>query len=225
MAELRIALATLPVSDKFKHLRFLRKHKQHIMNALSVDEIFEILDEYWDYTDYYLLQHLIQEFGGSRLKKEMREYVTALEQFEKRTTIQKSNTAASKSKYPKRHICGGYQFSTVDLHLRRDPTVCTLYEVRQKKELLVKRASLKPYVVRQKKARPGSVVISLVFPCSTLELILTALDEEFLEIHQIVSVIIDRKPMKEYSKEYVKVCVRGEVHIAMYVRWTLAICS
>ena len=215
MAKLRITLATLPVSDKFKHLQFLRKQKKHIMNALSIDEIFEILDKHWDYTDYYLLQHLIQEFGGSRLKKEMREYVTALEQFEKRTTIQKSNTAASKSKYPKRHICGGYQFSTVDLHLRRDPTVCTLYEVRQKKEVVVKRASLKPYVARQKKARPSSVVISLLFPCSALELILVALDEEFLETHQIVSVTIDNKPLKEYNKEYVKVCVSGKVCFAM----------
>ena len=97
--ELRITLTLLPLSNKFKHLQFLREEKQCIMNASSVDKIFEILDKYWNYSDYALLQRLVHKFGDSALKKEMSEYVAALEQFEKRTTIHESNAAASNSRY------------------------------------------------------------------------------------------------------------------------------
>ena len=53
---LRYTLTTLPVSQRFQHLHFLREQRQRIMNAKSIDDIFEILDDFWDYTDYALLQ-------------------------------------------------------------------------------------------------------------------------------------------------------------------------
>ena len=84
--KLRITLTTLPVSRRFEHLHFLRDHSDQIMKANSVDEIFKILDRYWDYTDYALLEHLVERFGEEALKKEMSEYVAALEQFEKGTS-------------------------------------------------------------------------------------------------------------------------------------------
>lgn len=136
-------------------------------------------------------------------------YVAASEKFEKKMTIQESNAAASKSKYPKRHMHmrDSYEFTTVELQLCKDPAVCNLYKVRQLERSLVKKASPKPYVSHQKKARSGSVLISLMFPHFGLELILAVLDEDFLETHKVVLVTVDNKPLEEYNKEYVKVCV------------------
>ena len=181
------------------------------MNAKSIDDIFEILDMYWDYMDYALLQHLVERFGEEALKKEMSEYVAALEQFEKGTTIQESNTASSSSRYPRRNInqfpFGYYDyFSRVDLQLHRDPAVYTLYDARQLKESIAKRACLEPYAELLQGVRQSSVAITLMCPRVALELILEALEKDFLETHQIVSVTIDRKPLEEYSEEYVKVC-------------------
>lgn len=206
LGKLRTTLVTLPVSTMFKHLHFLTSESERIMNANSVDNVFRILDKYWNYTNYALLQHLVEEFGGSELKKEMGEYVVALEQFEKKTTIQESDTAASNSKYPERHIYPGCEFSTVDLQLPRDPAVCTLYEVRQQIESLVKSSCLMPYVLLNKKAKSGSVMVTLFLPCAALELIVSTLYIEFLKTHQIILAIIDKKPLKEYNEEYVKVC-------------------
>ena len=109
---------------------------------------FKILDNYWDYTDYALLQRLVDEFGESALKKEMSEYVAALEQFEKGTTIRESSTAASNSRHPKRDIPVKSDSSEVKLQLPRDPAVCTLYEARELTESLAKRSCLEPYAVR-----------------------------------------------------------------------------
>ena len=210
---LRYTLTTLPVSQRFQHLHFLRKQRQRIMNAKSIDDIFEILDDFWDYTDYALLKHLVERFGEEPLKKEMSEYVAALEQFEKGTTIQERNTASSSSRYPRRNINHNqfrfeylYDFSTVDLQLHRDPAVYTLYDARQLEESVSKRACLEPYAVRLQRVRPSSVTITLMCPRVALELILEALEKDFLEAHQIVSVTIDEKPLEEYSEEHVKVC-------------------
>ena len=204
--ELRTTIVTLRVSSRFKHLQFLTSERERILNASSVDEVFMILDDYWDYTNYALLQYLVQTFGENTLKREMSEYVAALEHFEKKTTIQESESAGSNNRRRKRSLHDGYEFSTVDIQLRKDPKVCTLYEARQEEESVAKRACLEPYVMRQRKVSCHSVVIGLVCSRSALELIFVALDEEFLETHQISSVTIDNKPLKEYSKEYVKVC-------------------
>ena len=206
--KLRVTLTTLPVSRRFEHLHFLRDHSDQIMKANNVDEIFKILDRCWDYTDYALQQHLVERFGKEALKKEMSEYVAALEQFEKGTTIQESNTASSSSRYRKRKLDESYlyNFSTVDLQLHRDPAVDTLYDARQLKESITKRACLEPYAVLIQGVRPSSAAITLMCPRVALEIILEALEKDFLETHQIVSVTIDRKPLEEYSEEYVKVC-------------------
>ena len=210
--EFRITLTKLPISQRFKHLHFLRKQRHRIMQAGSVDEIFEILDDFWDYTDYVLLQHLVERFGDEPLKKQMREYVATLEQFEKKTTIQESNTATSSSRYPERGIVSfDFQlkfrddYSTVKLQLSRDPAVYTHYEARQVEESLAKRSCIEPFTVHLQ-VYPGSVTITLMCPRVALELILEALEKDFLETHHIVSATIDEKPLEEYSQEYVKVC-------------------
>ena len=147
LGELRVTLTTLPLSGRFRHLYFLRTRKGHIMNASNVDEIIWILDDYWDHTEYALLQCLVQEFGDSALQEEMSGYVAALEHFEKKTTIQEYNIAASNCKYPLRHMYYGYNLSRVTVHLSKDPAVCTLYEFRQLKDSLMMRSSLEPYTV------------------------------------------------------------------------------
>ena len=210
--ELRTTLTTLPVSRRFKHLHFLKQQRDRIMNASSVDEVFKILDDYWDYTNYALLQHLVERFGEEALKKQMREYVATLEQFERKTTIQESSTSSGRHPKRRRIVYDEFDlqyhchFSTVDLQLHRDSAVYTLYEARQLEESVAKRSCLEPYAVRLQKVRPSSVAITLMCPCIALELILEALEKDFLETHQIMSVIIDEKPLEEYSEEYVKVC-------------------
>ena len=58
------------------------------MKAKDIDEIFDILEPYWDYTDYSLLEYLIKEFGTRELQQEMERYIAQLEQFEKDLAVQ-----------------------------------------------------------------------------------------------------------------------------------------
>jgi len=139
----------------------------------------------WDYTDYAMLQHLVERFGEEPVKKQMREYVAALEQFEKGMTVQKSTT--SSNVYSKRNIVrwevafrNNYDFSTVDLQLPTDPAVYHLYEARQLEESVAKRTCLELYAVCLQKVRSSSVAMTLICPCVALDLILEALEKDFL---------------------------------------------
>jgi len=198
---LRITLTTLPLSNKFKRLGFLEARKEEIESAKSVSEIFEILRRYWNYGDYALLQRLVQEFGDSALQSEMGEYVVALEQFEKGTTIQDFCRAKPGDRD------APYNFSQAVLQLNKDPSKCTLYEIRQFVESLATSMCLDQYVMFLSGYSIGSVMIKLAFPQVVLDLIISALNKAIRETHQIVSVTIDEKPVEEYSKGY---------HVALY---------
>jgi len=200
LGDLRRFLTELPLSNKFTHLHFLKEKEQAIESAQSIDEIFRILRHHWNYGDYALLQRMIQEFGDEALGKEMKEYVKALEMFERKTTIQDFRLA----KPGPRGAPDG--FSEAELKLNIDPVKCTLYEARQLVESLATKLQLNQYVLFLSQIFSGSVIIKLAFPHAVLELIVPALDKEFQETHQIVSVTIDKKPLNEYTEEYMKVC-------------------
>ena len=200
LRRLQITLATLPLSNKFKRLCFLEAKKQEIEDAKSVSEIFKLLRRHWNYGDYALLQRLVQEFGDSALQSEMGEYVAALERFEKGTTIQDFSQAKPGDRD------APYDFSQAVLKLNKDPSKCTLYEVRQLVESLATSACLDQYVMFLSGHSCGSVIIKLAFPPVALDLIISALNKAFRETHQIVSVTIDEEPLEEYSEEHVKVC-------------------
>ena len=200
LCELQMTLTELPLSNKFKRLCFLETKKQEIEKAKSVSEIFEILRRHWNYGDYVLLQRLVQEFGDSALQSEMGEYVVALEKFEKETTIQDfSRAKPGDQDVP-------YDFSEAVLKLNKDPSKCTLYEVRQLVESLAISACLDQYVMFLSGHFSGSVIMKLAFPSVVLDLIISALNTAFLETHHIISVTIDEKLLEEYSEEYMKVC-------------------
>ena len=200
LGRLRITLTTLPLSNKFKRLCFLETKKQEIEDAKSVSDIFKILRCHWNYGDYVLLQRLVKELGDRALRNEMGRYVAALKRFEKRTTIQHFSRAKPGDRD------APYNFSEAVLQLNKDPSKCTLYEVRKLVESLATSAYLEQYVMFLSGHFSGSVIVKLAFPRVVLDLIISALNKAFRETHQIVSVTIDRKPLEEYSEEHVKVC-------------------
>ena len=212
---LRITLTTLPLSYKFQHLHFLRKKREKILRAENIHEIFDILDEYWNWSDYYLLQRLVTEFGGDSLKEDMAKYLVELEHFERATTIQLFRSAMKPWKHPD-------HFSKAIIMLRKDATECTLYDVRKLKEDLARKSSLNEGAIYYHDVHASLVVVEIVFPRDVLELIPPAMDTVFLEQHQIISASIDGKPLEEYNDDYVKVTVnsawRSTVH-GIHIEW------
>ena len=193
-----ITLTTLPLSGNFKHTQFLRQAKESIENAKSIKEIFSILEDHWNWSNYTLLQRLITKFGNDPLKEEMKKYVKELHHFEKTTSIQIFSYVDEGWK------CPPYLTEAV-LTFKMDETNLTLYDVRQIEEDIANLAVLKRYAVYRKSVHCSAVVLTLAFPRDGLELFAPALSPEFLAKHQITSVVIDGLPLEKYTQEYVKV--------------------
>ena len=131
----------------------------------------------------------------------METYISSLETFEKRTTIQDYEDATGeKIKVPQHFI-----EATFEVQGYKDPAEYTLYEVRQIAESIAQQSSLEPYVPMIKKARRGSLVITIALPRPALDLLQQVLYKEFLATLNIVSVRIRTNEMRILCKECLKV--------------------
>ena len=137
----KLTLKILPLSKRHQHLLFLKEEKQCIMNATDVDEIFDILEPYWNYVDYALLEFLVKEFGTEELQQKMKQYIAELELFEKKTSVEDFDLAVKDKRVLRAH------FRTVTVTQSKDPAKCSLYEVRQLKNEVVNRSTLSEYAV------------------------------------------------------------------------------
>ena len=198
LVKLRITLTMLPLSKKLKFTSFLQAKKKEIKCAQSTDEVFDIIEKYWNWSNYYLLQQVIKEFGDATLQKEMAGYIRKLHHFEKTTTIQIF------SKVVKEWKCPNLSSEAV-VTLQKDPSQITLYDLRKLKEDLAHQSSLNDCATFFKSVHSSEVVLTLAFPQEALELIISSLSQTFLAKHHIKSVLLDKMPLAAYSAEYIKV--------------------
>ena len=166
----KVTLTTLPLSKKHQHLLFLKREKVRIKAANDVDEIFDALEPYWNYSDYAFLEHIVNEFGTSDLQEEMKKYIADLEQFEMNTTIEDYDAAALE----KIHIPD--YFMTMTITQGKDPTKYTLYEVRQFEKDVINRSALNKFGVFRVQVTPSSVKVIFAFPPEAYAVLSVAFD-------------------------------------------------
>ena len=200
LTELCTYLTRLPLAPG---MLLLKEKKKEIENAKSVKAIFSILEIYWNYSNYYLLQALIKEYGDSPLQQEMENYVAELHRFEKATLVQTFKSVKKDWNHPP-------YLKKAILTLEKDEAELTLYDIRLLKEDIANEAAIEAYALYLDDVHCSAVVLTLAFPRDGLELFASALSPKFLAKHQITSVVIDDLPLEKYTQEYVKVnrCIK-----------------
>ena len=183
--EFSILLINLPISKRFKHLAFLEAKAKNIMAAESVSDIFIILRNHWNYTDYSLLDHLIDVFGNATMKEIMKKYKSDLEDFEKRTTVLQFQEARGNTKEP--YI----NFGKVVAQLNVEPSQCTLWKVRCFIEHMKMEGSLEDYVGLILEIGAGSVLVTLALPQDGTLLVENLITVQFWATNFAESVTID----------------------------------
>ena len=150
----KVTLTSLPLSKK-KHQRhlFLKKENDRITKTMDTDEIFCVLEPYWNYIDYAFLGYLIKEFGTEELQQEMEQYIRELEQFEKKTSVQDFDLAVEDNRVLPAH------FKTVTRPPFKDPAECSLHEVRQFKNEVVNKSNLSEFTLYVK-CSSGAIVFA-----------------------------------------------------------------
>ena len=189
-----VTLTRLPMSQKFNHLKFLSEEKPRLKIAKDVHEVFDILKPYLKYTNHSLLQHIVNIFGEQKLKQEMEKYVAALEEFEKRISIDDIQSVPFKRELPR-------NFKRIVFNVEVDSSSCTVYGARKIREAIVNEAALEPYVDILVGVSPNSVTITLAFPSRALALVASSMSKAFLKSHEIMSVSLDSKPLEVYVEQ------------------------
>ena len=197
LIEFKVILTSLPLSTRHQHLHFLKEEEPQIWEAMNTYKVFKILEPYWNYVDYALLEYLIKEFGTDELQQEMKRYIAQLERFEKKTSVKDFNLAVKDNRVLPAH------FKTVTLPQSKDPAKCSLYEVRQLKNEVVNRSSLTGYTVYLQGVECSSVNITLAYPPEAHTELLEVLDEQFIVTHKIVRIRFDsvHRPALHYVEQ------------------------
>ena len=171
----KIDLTMLPLSTKYQKLHFLRKKKKKILRAESIQAIFDILEPYWNYVDYSLLEYIVKKYCNKKVRNKMKRYKVKLEEFEEETSVLDFTLALpDERKFPRKH-------TTLKATLQVDPAACSLRDARRIKESIAEKASLEPYVALLQGLRASSVVLMIAFPHAARKYVEQALDEEFLK--------------------------------------------
>ena len=185
----RNKLLLLPVAKKRIHVKFFHENRDEIVDAKNVRKLFAILSSYCDYRNYEILLYIVNKFCESALKSSMEKYCLNIEHFEKATTINIYLVATSGDK---KHSDA---FSKMVVKMDKQPSMCSLHELRKFAEDLADNSSLVRYSLFIQAIGPGSVVVELRFPRSAVGWVLAAMTPDFLHTHNLIEVTVDGQPL------------------------------
>ena len=80
-------ITCLPVSTRTQHRSFIEEKLTNIPVPAAIESIWTILNLYWDFLNYGLLEQVINVCGSEGLKHQMLEYVLELSKFKQTTRI------------------------------------------------------------------------------------------------------------------------------------------
>ena len=95
-----INITLLPSSLKEEQLlqKYLKENLPLLYAAKSIPEIFGLLNLYWDYLNYGLLQYIIETYGDDETEIAMESYSREVEVFQRETTLAMFCEASPKRK-------------------------------------------------------------------------------------------------------------------------------
>ena len=194
--KLRTTVAVLPTSMKYQHKYFLEQHFSQIARATTVEEIFSILSRYCNFLNCGLLAYIISKFGDEELQKQLTKYTVALQTFRSRTKI----TDFVKT-------CTGKQIIvpecvSLKMKLGSEWEHCTLQDAEEYHKSMADSSSLADYVLYLEKVASGSIYLSWRVPSHATDLLVSAINFEFLQHHRIEEFTIDNVDLEEYKRRH-----------------------
>ena len=177
-------LTDLRADDKPDHNVFLQDSLHIMFRAENHFELYGILNSYWDYLAYHLLDHLIREFSIRKVKGEMEEYKIDLHRFRRATPLklfcQAQRRRRRRPPAEFREMVAEFEWpDTVSLEVVED--------FRQEYE---SHYSLRECAMMLVSMSIGSFVITWIVPESIVESLKTKLPEKLFKRHSVTKLQI-----------------------------------
>ena len=193
----------LPVSLRPQHRSFIEEKLTNITPPETFAKIWSILNLYWDFLNYGLLEHVIKQCGSECLKQQMQEYVRQLSAFKKTTRLcDFIESWPCRDDGPPED-----RLKKVVVKMKHEWSQCTLQDIESFKKALVHKFFLPEFDILLQKAERGCVCVTWLTSPSIATLLqqnLANIETEFFKEHGIDAVTIDGQdvyltPVKKYS--------------------------
>ena len=165
LQRLKRCITLLPASTKDQHIAFIRENLREIKQSKCMEDIFLLLNFYWDFLNYTLLEHIVTEFGNNDTKAAMGKYVCELVAFRKVTKL---------SEFITHWRCTGKvppDMSRLVIKMEKDWSNCTLEDVEQFRATLTQKLLLPSFAVLLRDAEQGCISFTRLIPSSVMKIL------------------------------------------------------
>ena len=180
----------LPVSARSQHQSFIKKNLTNIPPPVTFESIWSILNLYWDFLNYGLLEHVINKCGSDDLKQQMQDYVDELSTFKQTTRLcDFIESWPCRDDGPPED-----RLKKVVVKMKHEWSQCTLQDMESFKRALVHKFFLPEFDILLQKAERGCVCVTWLTSPSIATLLqqnLANIETEFFKKHGIDAVTID----------------------------------
>ena len=193
----------LPTHSRPHHRSFIEDKLMDDPPPVTLVKVWSILNLYWDFLNYGLLEHVINIFGNEDLKRQMQDYVDELSAFKRTTRLcDFLDSWPCKDDRPSEE-----ELREVVVKMHLEWTQCTLQDVESFKTALIDKFFLPEFDVILQNAKRGCVCVTWLTSASTATLLqqnLANIETEFFKEHSIDVVTIDGQdiyltPVKKYG--------------------------
>ena len=172
---------------------FSRKIIAKLRRSSSVENIFELLSDYWDFFNCYLLCYVIDNFTDNNdIQKKRKVFSLKLDTFLQTTTVSEFHSVGHDTEQ-------AASDGTSEISANIPCNAMTLKDVENLKEKMTHQASLKPHTLLF--TNPGNNILTWKMPKHLALLFASAIDETFLGEHHITHLQIDGVDLKSYIKQ------------------------
>ena len=176
----------LPVSYRTLHRSFIQEKLSNIPPPVTYVKIWPILNLYWDFLNYTLLEHVINKCGSENLKQQMQGYVDELSTFKQITHL--CDFVESTNNIPT------HSLKNVVVKMKHGWSQCTLRDVESFMKALIHKFFLPEFDLLLKKVERGCVCVTWLTSPSIATLLqqnLANIETEFFKEHRVIAVTID----------------------------------
>ena len=196
-------VTNLPLYSRPEHRTFIEEKLMDIPPPITFVKIWSVLNLYWSFLNYGLLEHVMSISGSKDLKHQMHGYVEELSEFKKRTRL-----CDFIDSWPcKDHRPLEKKLRKVVVKMRLEWTQCTLQNVESFMAALVQKFCLPEFDTILQSAERGCVSVMWLTSPSTATLLqqnLANIETQFFKEHCIDAVTVDGQdifltPVKKYG--------------------------
>ena len=156
-------ITDMPCRYKEEYKQYLRDNETRFEKAESVDRILRILNQELHFTDFALIEHLINELGSEPLKSKLVPYKQALKEFLRVTTVKHIILSDQWSGVKKSDLPEG--FIELKTEINHDPSLYSLEKLDRLRRRICSQLRLTEVLTYLKGAADfRSFLVSWLFP-------------------------------------------------------------